>query len=530
MPTATRCTSQMADEAYHSGRRRRRKVTSTSKSSSTCARPLGRARNSSRIRLSRGERRVRARRRCGGTGLDRPACRTRSTRWAISFGARQAMREAGVPVVPGATERGRRRRRARARRRSDTGCRSRSKPRRAAAAKASRSRDSLDEIESAFSNGSPRGRSVFQERRRSTPNAISRTPSTSSCRSSPTNTATSCTSASATARCNGATKNSGRRAPAADLRAACARRCARPASAPRRRSVTTRSARSSAWSTGDEFYFLEMNTRIQVEHTVTEMISGLDLVREQIRVAAGEPLGYTQSDIRFRGCAIEVRVNAEDPAHDFRPAPGTITGLPRAGRPRRTRRFRGVSGMDDSARVRFARSPSSSFGRRRATTRSRACAAPSTSTSIEGVPTTLPLLRALCDLPTVADATYGTATLETFVQTWQPGIVNGVPAQRPARAMAPARPRRLAPRLTAIRRRGSSSRDNEVVSPMHGLIVEVRVAEGNAVNQGQVVAVIEAMKMMNEIRAPRDGVVTAVHVGPGSSVESGSPLIRIEGE
>ena len=65
---------------------------------------------------------------------------------------------------------------------------------------------------------------------------------------------------------------------------------------------------------------------------------------------------------------------------------------------------------------------------------------------------------------------------------------------------------------------------------MHGLIVEVRVAEGNAVNQGQVVAVIEAMKMMNEIRAPHDGIVTAVHVGPGSSVESGSPLIRIEGE
>jgi acetyl-CoA/propionyl-CoA carboxylase biotin carboxyl carrier protein len=280
---------------------------------------------------------------------------------------------------------------------------------------------------------------------------------------------------------------------------------------------------------GDEFYFLEMNTRIQVEHTVSEMISGLDLIREQIRVAAGEPLGYAQSDIRFNGAAIEVRVNAEDPAQDFRPAPGTIAGYREPG---------GLGVRVDSAAYLGWRIPPEydslvaklivwAPARDGAIARLRRAI---DEYVIEGVPTTLPLLRSLCDLPTVADATYGTATLETFVQTWQPGIVNGVPAQHAARATAPTRPRRLAPRLTAIRRRGSSSRDNEVASPMHGLIVEVRVAEGNAVNQGQVVAVIEAMKMMNEIRAPRDGVVTAVHVGPGSSVESGSPLIRIEGE
>jgi len=274
---------------------------------------------------------------------------------------------------------------------------------------------------------------------------------------------------------------------------------------------------------GDSFYFLEMNTRIQVEHTITEMVSGLDLVREQIRVAAGEPLGYWQDEIFFRGFSIEGRVNAEDPAANFQAAPGTITGYREPG-------GLGVR-VDSAAYAGWTIPPDYDSLIAKlivwAPTRENAIARMRRALDeyvIEGVPTTLPLLRALCDNPEVADASYGTATLEPFAATLRPAAVEGprLPATMPRVESRPT-----APRLRTIRKRANSSDGKVVHSPMHGLVVELAVAKGDAVNEGQVVAIIEAMKMMNEVRAHKSGSVGAVHVAPGATVESGSAIMTL---
>jgi len=302
----------------------------------------------------------------------------------------------------------------------------------------------------------------------------------------------------------------------------------------------------------NEFFFLEMNTRIQVEHTVSEMISGIDLVREQILVAAGRPLAFVQSDVVFRGHSIEVRVNAEDPARDFRPAPGTITA------------YREPAGF--GVRVDSAASPGITitpdydsmiaklivWGRTRDESLERLRRAIDEYV-VEGVPTTLPLLRELADYGPVLDAHYGTATLEPFAASRGGVPTNGhVPSAEPP-VPAPsetfrvevndklfrvrfidlpvgsAPSRAAAPKAVAKggTRKVQAPQGNDVISPMHGVVVEVSVKAGAVVAEGQVIAVIEAMKMMNEVRAHKAGTVESVHVAAGATLEARAPIVTL---
>ncbi|MDB5094693.1 MAG: acetyl-/propionyl-CoA carboxylase subunit alpha [Candidatus Eremiobacteraeota bacterium] len=306
---------------------------------------------------------------------------------------------------------------------------------------------------------------------------------------------------------------------------------------------------------GDAFYFLEMNTRIQVEHTVSEEISGIDLVREQILVAAGRPLSFEQDDITFRGHAIEVRVNAEDPAQGFRPAPGTLT------------RYKEPGGF--GVRVDSAAYPGFTItadydsmiaklivrGRTRAEALARLGRAIDEYV-IDGVPTTLPLLRALVDFAPVRDASYGTATLEPFAASLAQTAPDagdaesesGAPLDAPDTIrvevndrlfrvrfvdlpIAPGTVRngtvKAQPKKGGAARKATAAAGNDVVAPMHGVVVEIPVAAGATVAAGDVVAVIEAMKMMNEIRAHKAGTVATVHVATGATVEARTPLLTI---
>ena len=135
---------------------------------------------------------------------------------------------------------------------------------------------------------------------------------------------------------------------------------------------------------GEDYFFLEMNTRVQVEHCVTEMVTGIDIVREQIRVAAGEELSITQEDVELRGHAIECRINAEAAHKNFAPAPGAITHLPRAGRPGGAGRLRGRGGLRGDADVRPDGRQADRLGRRPRAGDRGACCGRSASTRSAG--------------------------------------------------------------------------------------------------------------------------------------------------
>src|SRR6266511_1916611 len=297
------------------------------------------------------------------------------------------------------------------------------------------------------------------------------------------------------------------------------------------------------------FYFLEVNARLQVEHTITEEVTGLDLVACQLRIAAGEDLGFAQEDVLEggrlapRGHAIECRINAEDPARGFAPGPGRIAAYDEpAGPGVRVDSGYGegdeVPGAYDSLVAKLVVHASTREEARRRMLRALH------EYRIEGVPTTIPAHLVLLDHPEFVDGSYTTRTLEA-------GALDGLAAAGVRAGAGPdadgsgasggqdavllvgGRPVRLwnrgmaasAPHATARDRGGSSN--GVVTSPMHGTILQVDVSEGEEVAAGDPVAVLEAMKMETRVAAPRAGSVTAIHVSPGEVVEAGQPIADI---
>ena len=305
-----------------------------------------------------------------------------------------------------------------------------------------------------------------------------------------------------------------------------------------------------------EFWFLEMNTRLQVEHPVTELVSGIDLVREQIRVASGEPLSFTQDDIDLRGHAIEVRINAEDPAGGrFLPAPGTITSLvaPQGFGVRWDGGYE--SGDEVSQYYDNLVGKLIVWGSDRPTAIDRMIRALE-ELRVEGIATTVPADLAILRHPDFREAKHSTkwveATLDLTgvsaapsapagdgeapkvprdvdvevngkrfsVKVWVPDMPMAV-----ASGGAAAAPR---PKRASAASGGAAAGSGKVTVPMQGTIVKILVAVGQAVAAGQPVCVLEAMKMENNIAADKSGTVAEVKVSVGQSVGSGDVVVVIE--
>jgi acetyl-CoA/propionyl-CoA carboxylase biotin carboxyl carrier protein len=312
------------------------------------------------------------------------------------------------------------------------------------------------------------------------------------------------------------------------------------------------------------FYFLEMNTRLQVEHPVTELVTGLDLVEWQLRIASGEPLTFGQDDIDHRGHAIEVRINAEDPTGGkFTPSPGTITVLRQPSGP--GVRFDAgyeagdtVSQFYDNLVAKLV-----VWGHDREAARRRMLRALE-ETRIEGVATTIPADEVILSHADFAAAAHSTKWVEETVDLSgitagrDPGALPAPPApggdaEAPARVLrdvtAEVDGRRYEVKLwvpdlgaaaaggprvpRTAKKRGTHAQavaagSGSVTVPMQGTIVKVLVAVGDTVEVGQTVCVLEAMKMENSVTAEKAGTVTEVRVAAGDSVGGGDVVAVIE--
>ena len=303
----------------------------------------------------------------------------------------------------------------------------------------------------------------------------------------------------------------------------------------------------------DEFYFLEMNTRIQVEHTVTEMVTNVDLVQGQLRVAQGEKLWFTQEDIVPSGHAIECRINAEDPAAGFRPALGTIDEY--------------VEPSGFGVRVDSGVRPQYTIPQYYdslisklvvwADTRDAAIARTLRALSdyrITGVITTVPFHQMALDHQAFRDGEATVTFIPRYLAEDLPNLkatdnqllANNHQEATDVRLFAvEVNGRRFDVRVatneTDMRRsdeeRPKRSRSSRMVAPVDGVmcpiqgtIIAVRVEPGQSVEAGQVLFLIEAMKMENEITAPHAGVLSEISAEKGQVVEAGALLARYQAD
>jgi len=299
------------------------------------------------------------------------------------------------------------------------------------------------------------------------------------------------------------------------------------------------------------FYYLEMNTRLQVEHPATELVTGVDLVEQQLRIAGGEPLPFTQDAIEIRGHSIEIRINAEDPAGGaFLPSPGPITALtPPDGFG--TRWDTGYEAGDEiSQYYDNLVGKLIVWGRDRDVAINRALRALG-ELKIEGIATTIPADIAILEhadfranhhstkwVEEVLDLSGVSATATTTVEVEEPKVKREVDVEvngkRFSVAMWVPEATATAPAASGGRRRsagpsssGGASGSGDVTVPMQGTIVKVNVAVGDTVEIGDAIVVLEAMKMENNVTAEKAGTVTEIRVAEGDSVGGGDVVAII---
>jgi acetyl-CoA/propionyl-CoA/long-chain acyl-CoA carboxylase, biotin carboxylase, biotin carboxyl carrier protein len=305
-----------------------------------------------------------------------------------------------------------------------------------------------------------------------------------------------------------------------------------------------------------DYFFLEMNTRVQVEHCVTEMVTGIDIVREQIKIAAGEPLAYAQEDVVIRGHAIECRINAEDASKKFAPAPGRIGSYREPSGPF----VRVDSGAEEGYEVLPLYDPMIAKlivwdVDRSASTRRMLRALGEY--EIEELKTLIPFHRALlasdqwAAAETCRDLVEDQDWLAQLAFTAPAGADEGEPETEKierdysvevsgrrfdVKVIADATtPNGAAPAAGGIRKAPRRERKSDggggapgaLISPIQGTVLRVAVEKGAQVDEGALVCVIEAMKMENEITAPTAGTVEELSVSEGGSVATGDTIAVI---